>query len=413
MKRYIYGSLVAIASALALSSCSEEKLSDNSVFPDIDESLDPTSFTYKFDKWIDENYCQPYNMKFVYKMEHLGTDMNYNLVPATLDKSMELAVLTKYLWYDVYAELVGPDFLRQYGPKIIHLIGSSAVNPTSGTEILGLAEGGLKVSLFKVNALDPTDAEQLNEKYFKTMHHEFSHILHQTKTYPKEFNLLNSADYEPTGWQDRNGATVASLGFTTCYASMQAREDFAETLANYITRTDDQWEMTLWMADRGWYETDDYETVTWVQSNAYTSWAKSLAFSYYYYENDANRENDVRTYVGSFTERDQVYYLTDLQARFDADGTSKGCKGGSRRFDTVADMEAFLQSLRDQGYVLTPVEDRDGKKGGENIRQKVSIGREWFESAWNLDLDRLREEVQYRQSHIDLPALLSAIENIQ
>lgn len=81
--------------------------------------------------------------------------MNYNLVPARLDKAQDLAVLTKYLWFEAYKEVTGStQFTQQYGPRILHLIGSSAHNPQSGTETLGLAEGGLKVSLFKVNEMD-------------------------------------------------------------------------------------------------------------------------------------------------------------------------------------------------------------------------------------------------------------------
>ena len=230
--KYILGVAAGTLLAGSLSSCSEEKLDSNSIFKTEDTALDPDSYTYKFDRWIQKEYTEPYNLTFIYKMEDLATDMDYNLVPAEYDKAKELAVLTKYLWFDVYTDLVGIDFLKQYGPKILHLIGSTAINPANGTEILGLAEGGLKVSLFRVNQFDPTDFEQLNEKYFKTMHHEFSHILHQTKTYPKEFDLISADRYEPMGWQDRSGAVVASYGCTSAYASGQAREDFAETIAN-------------------------------------------------------------------------------------------------------------------------------------------------------------------------------------
>lgn len=49
--------------------------------------------------------------------------------------------------------------------------------------ILGQAEGGMKVTLFRVNEIDKNNLSvaQLNEYYFKTMHHEFTHILNQKK----------------------------------------------------------------------------------------------------------------------------------------------------------------------------------------------------------------------------------------
>ena len=194
-------------------------------------------------------------------MEDVGADMDYNLVPSSYENSIDLAVLTKYLWFEVYKKIVDPEFLKQYGPRIIHLIGSPAYNPANGTMILGLAEGGLKVTLFRVNAIDVNDFDQLNEFYFKTMHHEFAHIMHQTKTYPKEFNLLSSAHYDPFGWQDRDHRIVASLGCVTPYGSSQAREDFAEVIANYITKTEADWNQILRNAELNW-ETDESGAVT-------------------------------------------------------------------------------------------------------------------------------------------------------
>ena len=70
------------------------------------------------------------------------------------------------------------------------MIGSPSYNPASGTETLGYAEGGLKISLMNANHMSIYNIEDLNEKFFKTMHHEFSHILHQTIEYPQDFRLL-------------------------------------------------------------------------------------------------------------------------------------------------------------------------------------------------------------------------------
>lgn len=403
MKKYILKSVCALALLGTAASCSEDDLGD-SIFDTTEEKLNPESYTYQFDRWIKENFTDVYNLTFLYKMQDVGTDMDYNLVPAEYDKAIDLAVLTKHLWFDVYKELAGVDFLKQYGPRILHLIGSTAVNPVNGTEILGLAEGGLKVSLFRVNLFDPTDVDQLNEKYFKTMHHEFAHILHQTKTYPKEFDLISVSHYEPTSWQDRNGAEVASFGCTTCYASSQAREDFAETIANYITRTDDQWNLTLWLAEKGWKVIEDSGISSYLEGKSAPS-MKSYAFSYYYYANANDRASDIRTYVGAFLEYDQVYYMTDLTAKLsndpnDPDATASGMTGGTKLFTTVEETEAFLQGLRDKGFELTAVEDADKEDGKANILQKTDIARNWLSTAWGLDLDALRAEVQERQSHV-------------
>lgn len=394
MKKLIYMALMAAACiSPALTSCSDDELDPISIFGDEDpDKLDETSYTYPFDLWLRQNYMDIYNLEFRYKMQHLGTDMSYNLVPARLDKAVDLAVLNKYLWFDVYADLVGTDFLKEYGPKIIHLIGSPAYNPVNHTEILGLAEGGLKVSLFKVNELDTDNPQLLNEHYFKTMHHEFAHILHQTKTYPREFDLLNTANYEPNNWQDRNGAVVASLGFTTTYASSQSREDFAETCANYITRTQDQWDLLLWMADRGWETTysDDY------------------AYCYYYYANATDRANGRKTLVGLYRAPEGNNGIFGIQAAQATPGSAPS--GAGKIYTNVEDVEAYFDGLRKQGRDLIPCDDNDLKEGKSNILQKVSIARNWYADAFGLDLDALRAEVQRRQADIPIDSLRAQIQ---
>ena len=229
-----------------LASCSQEEFTE-SIFVDEPE-LDPGSETYLFDQWLYNNYLDPYNLDFRYKMQDVGSDISYNLIPTTLDKSIEMAILVKYLWFDVYSKVVSEDFLKKYGPRIIHLIGSPAYNPVLGTIVLGSAEGGIKVTLYRCNELSSSNIDVMNEYYFKTMHHEFAHILHQQKTYPKEFETFTAGYYDPMGWQHRTLSEAASLGCVSPYGSSQPREDFVEIIANYIVKTDAQWNAILELA---------------------------------------------------------------------------------------------------------------------------------------------------------------------
>jgi substrate import-associated zinc metallohydrolase lipoprotein len=222
-----------------------------SIFED-EPALDPTSETYSFDRYLEDNYRKAYNLDFLYKMQDVGSDIDYNLIPTELEKSKQMAILAKYLWFDAYAEVVGPEFLKYYGPRIIHLIGSGAYNPNLGTVVLGSAEGGIKVTLYECNRMNPNQVEVLNEYYFKTMHHEFSHILHQQKTYPKEFETYSAGHYDPSYWQQRSNEVAASLGFASPYGSSQPREDFVEIIANYIVKSDAWWKDWLDMASKEW-----------------------------------------------------------------------------------------------------------------------------------------------------------------
>lgn len=375
--------------ALSLAACSDEKLGP-SIFPDVSDDVDPASYSYKFDTWVNRSFRDVYNLEFKYKMEDVEADMNYNLVPATYNNARDLCLLTYYLWFEAYGEHCGPDFLKSYGPRILHLIGSPAYNPNTGTEILGLAEGGLKVTLYKVNEMQLDNINQLNEYYFRTMHHEFGHILHQTRSYPTEFNLLSTGRYDQGSWQSKAIGYVASQGFITPYASSENREDFAETIANFLTRTDDQMELILWMATKGWSTGKDDDKMN-VDDAEYFS---------YYYVPDASKP-DERKYFLTSNEHDETYRVCLI-----------GEKG--EHLYTVEEVEAYLDKMNNEkeGGIF-PVEDKDTVDGKEMILQKQNIARNWFKDTWELDFDKLREIVQRRQQDFDIEALRAEIDNIQ
>lgn len=383
MKFFKYMSTIslAVAALMATTSCSDDKLGDT-IFPDTTTELDPNSYTYKFDKWLKQEYLDVYNLDFRYKMQDVGTDMNYNLVPAELTKAEDLALLTKYLWFDVYTKVAGSDFLKMYGPRIIHLIGSPAYNPQSGTMVLGLAEGGIKVSLFRVNELDNTNFNAMNEFYFKTMHHEFAHILHQTKSIPTEFRAISNGRYDDNNWQDQWEPRMNSLGMVTNYASSQMREDFAEVIANYITQTDAQWEYILKMAARGW-ESESSEDDT---SSIYYCW-------YYFANNDAKNNKS---------------YAVDSQVKEITSST------GEVTYQLIESRTgSVIKDSSGNPVAVYAVEDKDGVDGVAIINQKVSICRNWFKDEWGLDLDALREEVQKRQLNYSMEELRKQISDIQ
>ena len=223
---YIY--ILMLIFGMGFSACDDNE-------PDKNNSIFDTSEAERnaFDKWLKVNYVDTYNIDFIYRMEHIESDYSHNLVPTDFKLSVKLAKIVKHAWLEVYDEVGGIDFTRANAPKVIHLIGSASWDKTTYT--LGTAEGGLKVTLYMGNWLDPTNVNELNEYYFKVMHHEFAHILHQKKVYTVEFDKISAGNYVPTGWQNRSLETVAPLGFVTPYAGSQPREDIAEVTACYLT----------------------------------------------------------------------------------------------------------------------------------------------------------------------------------
>ena len=243
----IYSLVLAAIVALSVTSCSNDDPKDDTIFPTTTTPNDP------FDKWLEANYTYPYNVDFKYKMEDVYSDMKYHLVPADSAKSAKLAIITKFLWCDAYAECVGPDFVKANVPRIIHLIGSPAYNSGQGTMVLGTAEGGLIVTLYMVNKLTNqmlTDYDTMNEYYFHTMHHEFTHILNQKKPYSENFQHITESGYISGDWYRKNQRMANTQGFVTPYAMSEAREDFAEMLSVYVTTPPSGWQKIMTTAGK-------------------------------------------------------------------------------------------------------------------------------------------------------------------
>ena len=404
MKKYFkYISALALVAmvSMSLSSCSEKGMGET-IFPDVSDELDPNSYTYKFDKWLKANYLDVYNLDFQYRLQDNETNMNYSLEPATLTNAIDLAVLAKYMWFDIYEEVTGSkEFVKMYGPRILMLVGSPAINPQSGTIIVGLAEGGIKVTLLHVNSMNPLDIYGLNSDYFHTMHHEFTHILHQTKSIPREFQLLSLGRYDPINWQDRKSTVVHSLGFVTPYASSEIREDFAETCANYITLTDAQWERIWLEAGRG-YVTDGNEDSDEMSNLNY--------YCFYYFENNDATKDENKKYANEnqvVEQEDGTYILRNQYQRGVAPITT-GEDG--KRYDAngaLCDAQGFVLNSSGARIPITvfEVEDADGIDGVQMLETKINLARNWFREQWGIELDDLRNAVQSRLQSFDASTL--------
>lgn len=242
MKKIAYSIIIVIATVAFFSGCRSDNPSGETIFPP------PTGEMTSFDKWLKENYVDPYNVQVMYRLDDILTDFTYNVIPADITKSKQLALLMKHLWIEAYEEVAedGIHFVRATLPKLLHFVGSPEYN-NEGTIRLGYAEGGMKVTITDVNSLDPYNI--IHQYYFKTIHHEFSHILHQTIDFPVELNEISASDYAPTTWFNRKTeSSYLPLGFITAYAGAQPREDFAEIFSTYITVPHEEWDRLLSVA---------------------------------------------------------------------------------------------------------------------------------------------------------------------
>ena len=243
MKKYLYLAVIALACSGALvSSCNDDKLTGDSIFTTKEQKRNP------FDQWLYKNYTMPYNVDFQYRLKTEETDKSYNFVPADSAKAAKLSIIAKYLWFDAYAECVGPYFVKANVPRIIHLIGSPAFNSGQGTMVLGTAEGGLVITLYMVNNLTDkmlTDYATVNDYYFHTMHHEFTHILNQKIPYDENFQHISEGNYVSGDWYQKRTSAANKKGFVTPYAMSEPLEDFAEMLSVYVTTSPSGWQKIM------------------------------------------------------------------------------------------------------------------------------------------------------------------------
>ncbi|WP_321478491.1 putative zinc-binding metallopeptidase [uncultured Bacteroides sp.] len=251
IKKISFWTALMFAVVFAMSCNDDDKLSSESIFKNTE------TVENDFDKWLLTNYTYPYNIQFNYRYDDKEVDQDYNVIPAEYDKAIVLAKLIKYLWIDSYNELMGRDFLRRYTPRMIQLIGSPEYND-DGSVVLGTAEGGMKIFLTNVNTINPQNLnlDFVKYNYIKTMFHEFAHILHQTKNYTTDFNLISN-NYQGPSWVNvgdymNTGDTEAlEMGFVSAYASSEPQEDFVETLSIYVVYGADYWDELLQKASDG------------------------------------------------------------------------------------------------------------------------------------------------------------------
>ena len=245
MKKLIYYSLALVVGALTLVACTKDDLSSNSVI-----AVSKTNQN-DFDKWLDANFVQPYNIVFAYRYQDIETDPNYYSVPARYADAVILAHILKYTCIEAYNEVAGPQFTRAYFPKLFYLTGEWLYR-NNGTFELGTAEGGKKIYLHGTNYLTTymKNEATLNEFYLKTIHHEFTHILNQTKNYDEGFQLITGTTYLADAWSSEEGERgYLERGYISDYSQHSHKEDFAEMLSIYVTNTPEQW--NKWMNEAG------------------------------------------------------------------------------------------------------------------------------------------------------------------
>lgn len=256
MKKYIIYSIALLAGAFFMTSCSEDELNKESII-----TLDKVDKN-PFDEWLEANFVNTYNIEVKYRFEDIESDHNYYVIPAEYNQAIKLAHIVKYACLEAFDEAAGIAFTRANFPKLIYMVGNWEYR-NNGTMVLGTAEGGKKIFLAGVNHVNEytTSRANLNHYYLKTIFHEFTHILNQTRDYSPEYKLITPTTYIAGEWSsDTNNKDTVYLpkGYISGYARHSAGEDFAEMFAIYVTNDKATWD--------GFLETAGKEGAGWINA---------------------------------------------------------------------------------------------------------------------------------------------------
>lgn len=217
--RVLYAICALFAMGTIASCSSEDSLRSESVLkttPEVKTALD---------NWIDSQFLYTYNINVIYKYSQYKTDMDRYLTPAKVENVKPALEVIESIWLDTYRKVGGVLFVKQNAARELVLIGSKNLNE-NGTNTLGVAEAGWRISMFKVDDLNFKSESEVKE-FIHTIQHEFVHILNQTAPYDPKYGLVTASDYM-VDWQNGTTAEARKLGFISNYARTNVAEDFAE-----------------------------------------------------------------------------------------------------------------------------------------------------------------------------------------
>lgn len=221
--------LFALSVAVATTSCYQEE--DLNMNKEIIGLGGEDIAQNEIDQWLYTNFVQPYNIEVKYKWDQFDADLTYTLVPPREDVVIPIMSCIKQAWIDPYEAIAGSTFVKKYCPKKYVLVGSPRYN-SSGTITTGEAEGGRKITIYRVNWYDSYDKE-LIQTMMKTVHHEFAHTLHQTIRYSEEYMNITPGGYT-SSWTNVEAEEAQKLGYISPYACASPDEDFVEMIARIL-----------------------------------------------------------------------------------------------------------------------------------------------------------------------------------
>lgn len=214
--------------------------------------------TDEIDVYFQENFQDKYGCAIRWKWVDNYVDINYIVAPTMRKFIIPTGEMLQRFWIEpfILESKASGDFIRNHFPPEIVFVGSELRN-ADGTRTLGYADAGVRITLTELNYFDLNKKDWVIQQ-LHTIHHEFSHIIHQTYKMPNGFNKITENNYTGQAWDDiytnaelqLTGGGVKSptrqevdsvaqdmaimRGMLTPYGSSSEFEDFAEVVSLYL-----------------------------------------------------------------------------------------------------------------------------------------------------------------------------------
>jgi substrate import-associated zinc metallohydrolase lipoprotein len=185
----------------------------------------------ELDIYIQKNFVKPYNIAVRYNYVDRYVDQSKRVTPPYRENVIPMLSFLQEYWITPFTSVPnGSNFFKRYVPSEIVFIGSTIYN-ADGTEILGTADAGARITLSRVNFID-TEDQQWMFLQLGTIYHEFAHVMHQNFKLPPNYQTISPQGYTSSGsWFVLNDEDALERGFVSPYATSSFNEDFAETVA--------------------------------------------------------------------------------------------------------------------------------------------------------------------------------------
>ncbi len=263
MKKNIKSILALMVLAASFASCEkDDKLNSESNLVGGEQVV-----RNEVDDYLDATFTKPYNIGVDYRWDRNqygpGRDVLRNLFPAKLENVQPAMEMVDKVWLQTYKTVAGEKFLKNIRPGSLLIAGGYAFND-DGTRTLGLASGGVQITLYETDFLG-SELESA-EQFIHTIQHEYIHIINQKQEFDElQFGDKNKGKYTPqwyevpSAFRDNRGnpkvfkdgvtwnidSYANILGFVTGYSRSNTFEDFAEVASYLLARTPEEYDAML------------------------------------------------------------------------------------------------------------------------------------------------------------------------